>query len=241
MQPLRAYRRSLTLLRFCWRKQEMENWCRRSTKEDLLVFPTCGYLASMSSLQWLTCLSPESWKLGNSTQCWSSLRMKGEPQLQQHQLITVTVSSDSRVVDDELAIRFLETFKANLEGHMWPSRFALKVSRNLIASSSSTTLLSLDTVTVISWCCCSWGSPFILSELQHWVEFPNFQDSGLRQVNHCSELIDAKYPQVGNTKRSSLVLLRHQFSISCFLQQNLNRVSDLLYALSGCIFYDWCN
>lgn len=35
------------------------------------------------------------------------------------------------------------------------SRFALKVSRNLVASSSSTTRLSLDIVTVISWCCCS--------------------------------------------------------------------------------------
>lgn len=44
---------------------------------------------------------------------------EGNPQLQQHQLITVTMSSDSRVVDDELATRFLETFKANLEGHMW--------------------------------------------------------------------------------------------------------------------------
>lgn len=39
------------------------------------------------------------------------------------------------------------------------SRFALKVSRNLVASSSSTTRLSLDIVTVISWCCRSWGFP----------------------------------------------------------------------------------
>uniref|UniRef100_A0A8C6GJ76 Dihydrolipoamide acetyltransferase component of pyruvate dehydrogenase complex n=1 Tax=Mus spicilegus TaxID=10103 RepID=A0A8C6GJ76_MUSSI len=43
---------------------------------------------------------------------------EGNPQLQQHQLITVTMSSDSRVVDDELATRFLETFKANLENPM---------------------------------------------------------------------------------------------------------------------------
>ncbi|KAM6160359.1 pyruvate dehydrogenase protein X component, mitochondrial [Erethizon dorsatum] len=40
---------------------------------------------------------------------------EGNPRLQQHQLITVTMSSDSRVVDDELATRFLESFKANLE------------------------------------------------------------------------------------------------------------------------------
>ncbi|GAB1286628.1 Pyruvate dehydrogenase protein X component, mitochondrial [Apodemus speciosus] len=43
---------------------------------------------------------------------------EGNPQLRQHQLITVTMSSDSRVVDDELATRFLETFKANLENPM---------------------------------------------------------------------------------------------------------------------------
>jgi len=40
---------------------------------------------------------------------------EGNARLQQHQLITVTMSSDSRVVDDELATRFLENFKANLE------------------------------------------------------------------------------------------------------------------------------
>lgn len=40
---------------------------------------------------------------------------EGNTKLQQHQLITVTMSSDSRVVDDELATRFLESFKANLE------------------------------------------------------------------------------------------------------------------------------
>lgn len=40
---------------------------------------------------------------------------EGKDKLQQHQLITVTMSSDGRVVDDELATRFLETFKANLE------------------------------------------------------------------------------------------------------------------------------
>ncbi|XP_003781277.1 pyruvate dehydrogenase protein X component, mitochondrial [Otolemur garnettii] len=40
---------------------------------------------------------------------------EGNAKLGQHQLITVTMSSDSRVVDDELATRFLETFKANLE------------------------------------------------------------------------------------------------------------------------------
>ncbi|XP_004627106.1 pyruvate dehydrogenase protein X component, mitochondrial [Octodon degus] len=40
---------------------------------------------------------------------------EGNPRLQQRQLITVTMSSDSRVVDDQLATRFLESFKANLE------------------------------------------------------------------------------------------------------------------------------
>ncbi|KAF6105425.1 pyruvate dehydrogenase complex component X [Phyllostomus discolor] len=40
---------------------------------------------------------------------------EGNDQLQQHQLITVTMSSDGRLVDDELATRFLESFKANLE------------------------------------------------------------------------------------------------------------------------------
>ncbi|KAM8814929.1 pyruvate dehydrogenase protein X component, mitochondrial [Rhynchonycteris naso] len=40
---------------------------------------------------------------------------EGNDRLQQRQLITVTMSSDGRVVDDELATRFLETFKANLE------------------------------------------------------------------------------------------------------------------------------
>ncbi|XP_006883814.1 PREDICTED: pyruvate dehydrogenase protein X component, mitochondrial isoform X2 [Elephantulus edwardii] len=40
---------------------------------------------------------------------------EGNATLQQHQHIRVTMSSDSRVVDDELATRFLETFKANLE------------------------------------------------------------------------------------------------------------------------------
>ncbi|XP_004369845.1 pyruvate dehydrogenase protein X component, mitochondrial isoform X1 [Trichechus manatus latirostris] len=40
---------------------------------------------------------------------------EGNAKLQQHQLITVTMSSDSRVVDDELATRFLKNFKANLE------------------------------------------------------------------------------------------------------------------------------
>uniref|UniRef100_A0A9L0IYS1 Pyruvate dehydrogenase complex component X n=1 Tax=Equus asinus TaxID=9793 RepID=A0A9L0IYS1_EQUAS len=40
---------------------------------------------------------------------------EGNASLQQHQLIKVTMSSDSRAVDDELATRFLESFKANLE------------------------------------------------------------------------------------------------------------------------------
>lgn len=43
---------------------------------------------------------------------------EGNAKLQQRQLITVTMSSDSRVVDDELATRFLESFKTNLENPM---------------------------------------------------------------------------------------------------------------------------
>ncbi|XP_074086568.1 pyruvate dehydrogenase protein X component, mitochondrial [Macrotis lagotis] len=40
---------------------------------------------------------------------------EGNTMLQQHELMTVSMSSDSRVVDDELATKFLERFKANLE------------------------------------------------------------------------------------------------------------------------------
>lgn len=43
---------------------------------------------------------------------------EGNDKLQQQQLIRVTMSSDGRVVDDELATRFLESFKANLENPM---------------------------------------------------------------------------------------------------------------------------
>lgn len=35
--------------------------------------------------------------------------------LQTQQLMTVTLSSDGRLVDDELASRFLERFRSNLE------------------------------------------------------------------------------------------------------------------------------
>ncbi|KAF1451501.1 Pyruvate dehydrogenase protein X component, mitochondrial, partial [Spheniscus demersus] len=47
---------------------------------------------------------------------------EGNEKLQQHQLMTVTLSSDGRVVDDELASKFLETLKANIEN---PMRLAL--------------------------------------------------------------------------------------------------------------------
>ncbi|XP_043825948.1 pyruvate dehydrogenase protein X component, mitochondrial [Dromiciops gliroides] len=40
---------------------------------------------------------------------------EGNTTLQQRELMTVSMSSDSRVVDDELATKFLECFKANLE------------------------------------------------------------------------------------------------------------------------------
>ncbi|XP_071601133.1 pyruvate dehydrogenase protein X component, mitochondrial isoform X2 [Heliangelus exortis] len=46
----------------------------------------------------------------------------GNEKLKQHQLMTVTLSSDSRVVDDELASKFLKTLKANIEN---PIRLAL--------------------------------------------------------------------------------------------------------------------
>ncbi|NXU56918.1 ODPX protein, partial [Turnix velox] len=47
---------------------------------------------------------------------------EGNEKLKQHQLMTVTLSSDVRVVDDGLASKFLETFKANIEN---PMRLAL--------------------------------------------------------------------------------------------------------------------
>ncbi|XP_072720076.1 pyruvate dehydrogenase protein X component, mitochondrial isoform X1 [Ciconia boyciana] len=47
---------------------------------------------------------------------------EGNEKLKQHQLMTVTLSSDGRVVDDELASKFLETLKANIEN---PVRLAL--------------------------------------------------------------------------------------------------------------------
>ncbi|XP_039212811.1 pyruvate dehydrogenase protein X component, mitochondrial isoform X1 [Crotalus tigris] len=46
----------------------------------------------------------------------------GNEKLQQHQLLTITLSSDGRVIDDELASKFLHTLKANLEN---PVRLAL--------------------------------------------------------------------------------------------------------------------
>ncbi|XP_032083882.1 pyruvate dehydrogenase protein X component, mitochondrial [Thamnophis elegans] len=46
----------------------------------------------------------------------------GNEKLQQHQLLTITLSSDGRVIDDELASKFLDTLKANLEN---PGRLAL--------------------------------------------------------------------------------------------------------------------
>ncbi|NWS75809.1 ODPX protein, partial [Crotophaga sulcirostris] len=47
---------------------------------------------------------------------------EGNEQLKQHQLMTVTLSSDGRVIGDELASKFLETLKANIEN---PIRLAL--------------------------------------------------------------------------------------------------------------------
>ncbi|KAM6130805.1 pyruvate dehydrogenase protein X component, mitochondrial [Pterocles gutturalis] len=47
---------------------------------------------------------------------------EGNEKLKQRQLMTVTLSSDGRVVDDELASKFLETLKANIEN---PVRLAL--------------------------------------------------------------------------------------------------------------------
>ncbi|KAH0620795.1 hypothetical protein JD844_021573 [Phrynosoma platyrhinos] len=47
---------------------------------------------------------------------------EGNEKLHQQQLMTVTLSSDGRVVDDELASKFLERLKANLEN---PGRLAL--------------------------------------------------------------------------------------------------------------------
>lgn len=47
---------------------------------------------------------------------------EGNEKLQQHQLVTVTLASDFRVVDDKLASEFLGSLKANLEN---PGRLAV--------------------------------------------------------------------------------------------------------------------
>ncbi|GCB69277.1 hypothetical protein scyTo_0010530 [Scyliorhinus torazame] len=47
---------------------------------------------------------------------------KGNPRLCQKDMVTVTLSSDGRVVDDELASQFLENFRLNLEN---PKRLSL--------------------------------------------------------------------------------------------------------------------
>ncbi|XP_014872905.1 pyruvate dehydrogenase protein X component, mitochondrial [Poecilia latipinna] len=53
----------------------------------------------------------------------TELRLNEDDQtLRKHQLMTVTLSSDGRLVDDELASRFLDKFRANLEQ---PQRMAL--------------------------------------------------------------------------------------------------------------------
>lgn len=43
---------------------------------------------------------------------------EGNEKLRQHQLLTITLSSDGRVINDELASKFLDTLKANLENPM---------------------------------------------------------------------------------------------------------------------------
>ncbi|NXG56945.1 ODPX protein, partial [Hemiprocne comata] len=43
---------------------------------------------------------------------------EGNEKLKQHQLMTVTLSSDGRVVDNELALKFLKILKANIENPM---------------------------------------------------------------------------------------------------------------------------
>lgn len=53
----------------------------------------------------------------------AELQLKEEDQtVHTRQLMTVTMSSDGRLVDDELASRFLDQFRANLEQ---PQRMAL--------------------------------------------------------------------------------------------------------------------
>lgn len=47
---------------------------------------------------------------------------EGNEKLQQHQLMTMTLSSDVRMVDNELASKFLDSLKANLEN---PVRLSL--------------------------------------------------------------------------------------------------------------------
>lgn len=52
----------------------------------------------------------------------AELRLTDGLVLQTQQLMTVTLSSDGRLVDDELASRFLEKFRSNLEQ---PQRMSL--------------------------------------------------------------------------------------------------------------------
>lgn len=59
---------------------------------------------------------------GARTELGIAMDEEGNEKLKQQQLMTITLSSDSRVVDDELASKFLKSLKANLEN---PVRFAL--------------------------------------------------------------------------------------------------------------------
>lgn len=54
---------------------------------------------------------------------------EGNETLQQHQLMTVTLSSDGRMVDDELASKFLKSLKANLEN---PVRLTLYWNHDIL-------------------------------------------------------------------------------------------------------------
>lgn len=53
----------------------------------------------------------------------TELSLSAEDTLQTQHTLTVTLSSDARLVDDELASRFLETFRSNLER---PERMSLQ-------------------------------------------------------------------------------------------------------------------
>ena len=70
---------------------------------------------------------------------------------------------------------------------------------------------------------------FILSELQHRSESPYRQNAGLRRVDHGSKFIDAKHPQVGNTRGKQKAL-----NVVCLEPKNPFPESYIFTLLKNC-------